>query len=246
MQWSGEAIIIGTRRYGEADALVDVLSRAEGRYRGFVRGGMGRRQRGTLQVGNLVAARWRARLEENLGSLVLELKEAAAAALFDRPARLAGLSAAAALLLLVLPEREAHPAVYDAFAELLGLLADEALADEEWAAAMVRFEAGLLAELGYGLDLKSCAATGMVEDLAYVSPRTGRAVSAAAGKPYKKKLFPLPRFLVVEEAAASKADLRAGFAMTGHFLEGHLLFPLGRRLPEARGRLMRYFEEDEG
>lgn len=244
MEWSGNAIIIGARKYGEADALVDVLSHKEGRYCGFVRGGMGRRQRGILQVGNGVVATWRARLQANLGSMRLELKEARAVQLFDQPSRLAGLASAAALLLTSLPEREPHPKIYEALFELLGMLTNDQITDTEWATAMVHFEAGLLAELGFGLDLESCAATGEVSDLVYVSPRSGRAVGAEAGQPYREKLFALPGFMI-GEAVATKADLRAGLVLTGHFLEHHLLAPLGRKLPEARARLLTYFEDEK-
>ena len=171
--------------------------------------------------------------------MTLELKVARAAQLFDRPARLAALSSAAALLLAALPEREPHPKVYEAFAELLHLLTDDQIADREWAMAMVRFEAGLLGELGFGLDLSACAATGEVADLIYVSPRSGRAVGAEAGRPYKERLLPLPAFMI-GQAEADGEDIRAGFAITGYFLERHLLAPLGRPLPDARARLLGY------
>lgn len=240
MEWSDDAIILGTRKYGEADALVDLLAHREGRYCGFVRGGMGRRQRGILQVGNGVQASWRARVEANLGSMTLELKVAIAAQLFDRPSRLAALSGTAALLLAALPEREPHPKVYEALAELLHLLMDDRIGEEEWAVALVRFEAGLLGELGFGLDLSACAATGEVGELIYVSPRSGRAVSAEAGRPYKERLLPLPAFML-GRAEADREDIRAGFAVTGYFLERRLLAPLGRSLPDARARMLGYF-----
>ncbi len=243
MDWSDDAIILGSRKYGEADALVDLLAHREGRYCGFVRGGMGRRQRGILQVGNGVKASWRARVEANLGSMTLELKVARAAQLFDQPARLAALSGTAALLLAALPERQPHPKIFEAFAELLHLLLDDQIGDQEWAMALVRFEAGLLGELGFGLDLGACAATGEVADLIYVSPRSGRAVGAEAGRPYKEKLFPLPAFMI-GRAEADRADIRAGFAITGHFLERYLLAPLGRPLPDARARMLGYLAGD--
>ena len=242
MDWSDDAIIIGTRKYGEADALVDVLSHQKGRYCGFVRGGMGRRQRGIMQIGNEVHATWRARLEANLGTLSLELTRARAAGLFDHPARLAALSSAAALLLATLPEREPHPRVFQALQGVLDLLAADDIENRDWGVAMIHFEAGLLGDLGFGLDLKSCAATGQADDLVYVSPRTGRAVSTEGGAPYKTKLLALPAFLL-GEAEATNADLRNGFALTGHFLERHVLAAVGRPLPEARARLVGYFAE---
>ena len=243
MDWSDDAIILGTRKYGEADALVDVLAHREGRYCGFVRGGMGRRQRGILQVGNGVQASWRARVEAHLGSMTLELKVARAAQLFARPARLAALSSTAALLLAALPERQPQAKIYEAFVELLRLLTDDQIDDQEWAIALVRFEAGLLAELGFGLDLSACAATGEVANLIYVSPRSGRAVGAEAGRPYKEKLLSLPAFMI-GPAAADREDIRAGFAITGYFLERHLLGPLGRPLPDARARMLGYLAEN--
>ncbi|MCC6918630.1 MAG: DNA repair protein RecO, partial [Alphaproteobacteria bacterium] len=177
MEWAEEAIVLAARRHGESDAIVAVLTRGHGRCAGLVRGGAGRRAGPVLQPGNRIAARWRARLEGHLGTLAAELVHGHAARFLDDPDRLAALSAAAAVADLALPEREPHPRAFDGFVGLLAALE----ADTGWAAAYVRWELDLLAELGFGLDLARCAATGTEADLVYVSPRSGRAVSRAAG-----------------------------------------------------------------
>ena len=232
MEWRDSGFILGTRRYGESALIVEMLTREHGRHAGFVRGGQTPGRRALLQPGNAVAAHWRGRLPEQLGSIDCELIEAHAARLLDDADRLAGLSAATALLQAALPEREPHPDLYAAFAALLGAL-DSSPA---WPQAYVLWECELLAALGFGLDLGRCAATGTNEDLAYVSPRTGCAVSREAGLPYHDKLLPLPGFLW-READANAADIAAGLVLTRHFLLHHLLEPQGGRLPQARERL---------
>jgi DNA repair protein RecO (recombination protein O) len=231
VEWSEDAVVLSARRHGESAAIVTVLTRGQGRYAGLVRGGWGRRGRGLYQPGNRVRAGWRARLAEHLGTLSCELIESAAARFLDDPSRLAALSAAAALSEGALPEREPHPATYDG---LLALI--DALGGEVWAEAYVLWELGLLAELGYGLDLGRCAATGRNDTLAYVSPRTGRAVSLAAGEPYRDRLLPLPRFLT-GQGGGGPEEVLAGLATTGHFLERHVFQPRDRTLPPARERL---------
>jgi len=243
MDWSERAIILAVQRHGEHHALVELLAETQGRWRGLVRGGAGRRMAGVLQPGNEVDARWRARLESHLGSLTVELAAARAGAVFADGARLAGLSAACATLSACLPEREAPPGVYEALRSVLDLLADPSMAAPDWGAALVRLELGLLGELGYGLDLTRCAASGSREDLIYVSPRSGRAVSAEAGAPYREKLLALPAFLLGRQAGAPDRDaVRQGLELTGFFLERHVLEPYGRRLPPARLRLLERFE----
>jgi DNA repair protein RecO (recombination protein O) len=166
-----------------------------------------------------------------LGSFACEPLRAHAAGLLDRAGALAALSSACALAEAVLPEREPHPSVYEATLALL-----EALAGERFAEAYVRWELALLAELGFGLDLARCAATGANDGLAFVSPRTGRAVSAAAGEPYRDRLLALPAFLV-SDAAALARDVLAGLNLTGHFLDRCVFAPEGRTMPQARARL---------
>jgi DNA repair protein RecO (recombination protein O) len=231
MDWRDSGFVLTARRHGENGLIVELLTAEHGRHAGLVRGGQSPKRRALLQSGNLVAASWRGRLPEHLGAFEIELLRAHAAALIDDPDRLAALSSAAALIALALPERESHGDVYQAFGELIGVL-DSA----GWAQRYVAWECALLAALGFGLDLGSCAATGVNDDLAYVSPKSGRAVSRSAGQPYHDKLLPLPGFLW-REAAADGGDIVAGLALTGYFLHHHLLEPHGRGLPEARARL---------
>jgi DNA repair protein RecO (recombination protein O) len=232
MEWRDTGFVLSTRRHGESALIVELLTAEHGRHGGLVRGGQSPRRRALLQPGNRVAASWRGRLPEHLGSFECELVEAHAARLLDDPDRLAALGAATALLVAALPEREPHADLYASFAGLLAALDSGPL----WAQSYVAWECELLAGLGFGLDLKSCAATGTSDDLAYVSPRSGRAVSRAAGLPYHDKLLPLPGFLWREEAA-SQPDIVAGLDLTQYFLLHHVLAPHGGKLPEARERL---------
>jgi DNA repair protein RecO (recombination protein O) len=232
MDWRDTGFVLTARRHGESALIVELLTEAHGRHAGLVRGGQAPRRRALLQPGNLVAASWRGRLAEHLGAYEIELLRAHAAGLIDDADQLAALSAAAALIALALPEHEPHGDVFAGFGALI-----EALDSPGWAARYVAWECGLLAALGFGLDLASCAATGVNDDLAYVSPRSGRAVSRSAGQPYHDKLFTLPGFLW-REAVPSGDDIVAGLGLTGHFLQHHLLAPQGRNLPEARTRLV--------
>jgi DNA repair protein RecO (recombination protein O) len=232
MDWRDTGFVLTARRHGESAVIVELLTEAHGRHAGLVRGGQSPKRRALLQPGNLVAASWRGRLPEHLGAFEIELVRAHAAGLIDDPDRLAALSSAAALVALALPEHEPHG---DVFLGLAGLIA--ALDSAGWAASYVGWECALLAALGFGLDLSACAATGVNDDLAYVSPRSGRAVSRSAGRPYHDKLLPLPGFLW-RETQAGGADIVAGLDLTGHFLHHHLLEPQGRGLPEARARLV--------
>lgn len=231
MDWTDDGIVLTARRHGESAAIATLLTRDHGRHAGLVRGGGARRHRGTLQPGNRVAAVWRARLDEHLGNFTLEPTESVAARLLDRPGPLAALASACALVEAGLPEREPHPELYDATLRLLAALDSAA-----WALAYVGWELGLLTALGYGLDLDRCAVTGDAADLAYVSPRSGRAVSRAAGEAYRDRLLPLPGFLL-GPAAAEPDTLLAGLRLTGHFLDRHLLRPQGAAMPDARIRL---------
>jgi DNA repair protein RecO (recombination protein O) len=233
MQWSDEGIILGVKRHGETSVIADVLTRDHGRYLGLVRGGRSRVQRPVLQAGNSVAAVWRARIEDHLGGFVLEPVKLRAASIMDDPFRLAGLMTLTALAQL-LPEREAHRRLHEASL----LVLDQLEADGVWPALLVRWEMGLLEELGFGLDIAQCAATGVREGLAYVSPRTGRAVSLEAGEPWKDRLLALPAFLGAEGGSPDRADIQAGFKLTGYFLERHVMVPRGVAMPEARDRVL--------
>ncbi len=236
MQWADTGFVLGTRRHGENALIVELLTRERGRHAGLVRGGQSPRRRALLQPGNEVAASWRGRLAEHLGTLDCELIEPHAARFLDDPDRLAALNAAVALLIAALPEREPHADCHASFAALLKSLEATTEAATDRARAYVGWECELLAAVGFGLDLARCAVTGTNQDLAYVSPRTGRAVSRETGDPYRDKLLPLPGFLWRPEASAAPADIVAGLILTGHFLLHHLLEPQGGLLPQARER----------
>ena len=238
MEWSDEAIVLSWRRHGENSAVITVLSRAAGRHAGMVRGGGRPRLRAVLQPGNRVQARWRARLAEHLGTFECELVSAAAVTMMNDPRRLAGLAAACAVAEATLPEREAHPVVFDAFAALLDALPS----GDGWPSGYVKWELGLLAELGFGLDLSRCAATGGNDQLAYVSPRTGRAVSLSAGEPYRDRLLALPPFLLRAGGVGRPAEIADGLALTGFFLDRHVFVPRRRSSPPARERLAAIWE----
>jgi DNA repair protein RecO (recombination protein O) len=235
MEWRDEAIVLGLRLFGESGAIVSLLTREQGRHAGLVRGGAGRRARSLYQTGNRVEARWRARLDDQLGSLSAELIEAHGSRLIEDPLRLAALASAATLAEAALPEREPHRTVYDRLLALLqSLERDEAAA--EWPEDYARWELALLADLGFGLDLSQCAATGATEGLTHVSPRSGRAVSAEAAAPYRNRLLPLPAFLT-GTGRAGPGDVPRALALTGHFLEQHIFHP-PKGPPAARGRLI--------
>ena len=239
MNWTDEAIVLGARPHGETAAVAMLLTREHGRHAGLLHGGQGRKAKGVLQPGNRVSAAWRARLAEHLGTYSLELLGSHAARLLDEPARLAALAAAAAVAEKALPEREPHPAVYHGFLALL-----EALEGDHWAEAYVGWELALLAELGFGLDLSGCAAGGANDQLAYVSPRSGRAVSLAAGEPYRERLLPLPGFLA-GRGGGGDVEVGQGLRLTGYFLARQIFHPQDQPLPPARQRLAERFPEAE-
>ena len=230
MEFEDDAFVLSARAHGESGAIVELLTERHGKYAAHIAGGASRRMKPFLQPGASVVARFRARTEGQLGSAQLEPVGEGPSALFDDPLALAGLSAAAAVAAGALPEREPHPGAYYAFQALAQALA----IPEIWPAVFVRFEAGLLQELGFGLDLSKCAATGSVDDLAWVSPRTGRAVSREAGEPYKDRLLPLPPFLLSSQTGLAQGDVAQGLDITGHFLEAFIFNPLNRPLPPAR------------
>jgi DNA repair protein RecO (recombination protein O) len=228
MEWTDDGIVLGTRRHGEVNAIVELMTREHGRHLGLVRGGGGTRLRPVLQPGNVVRAVWRARLDEHLGHYAIEPLRLRGAALLETAHAVFGVTHLAALCRL-LPERDPHPEVHDRLAAVLDGLDDRAAA----AALVVRFELQMLAELGFGLDLASCASTGQAGDLGYVSPKSGRAVSREAGAPWQDRLLRLPAFLS-EAATPSADDLADGFALTGYFLARHVLEPRGLSFADAR------------
>jgi DNA repair protein RecO (recombination protein O) len=237
MEWRDEGVILSVRRHGETSAIAEILTEKHGRSLGLVRGGRSRVQRPVLQAGNTVQAVWRARLEEQLGTFTLEPLDLKAGAIMIEPFRLAGLATLAGLAQL-LPEREPHGRVYEA----LRIVLDAIDQDEVWPALLVRWEMGLLDELGFGLDLTQCAATGTKEDLHYVSPKSGKAVSRAAGQPYSDRLLRLPPFLKANVSATSQ-DVIDGLKLTGFFLDRHVFEPRGLRMPEQREWIIRKMAE---
>lgn len=234
MEWTEDGVILGTRRHGESSAIVELFTERHGRHLGLVRGGRSKRNRVVLQPGNSVTATWRARLDEHLGLYAVEPGRARAAGLMQCAHALYGFAVLAAHLRL-LPERDPHPALYRRFLETLDSLADPLAG----AAALVRFERDLLADLGFGLDLSKCAATGTREELVWVSPKTARAVSRAAGAPYGDRLLALPGFLLESGTGTpAAADIGAGFRLTGHFLVRHVHDPRRLAMPPERQRII--------
>src|SRR5262245_4185880 len=232
MEWTDEGIVLGVRRHGESSAIVELLTREHGRHLGLVRGGAGSRMRPLLQPGNGVRAVWRARLDEHLGTYVVEGLRLRAGSLLASSHAVYGVTHLAALVRL-LPERDPHQDIYEMLEHTLDDFEDAG----EAAVHLVRFELAMLAELGFGLDLENCAATGETEELAYVSPKSGGAVSRAAGQPWRDRLLPLPPFLRQDDSSAndwSDQDLQDGFRLTGLFLLRHVLEPRGQGHSDAR------------
>jgi DNA repair protein RecO (recombination protein O) len=236
MEWSDDAIVLSSRPHGETGLVLELLTRDHGRHAGLVRGGTSRRLKPALQPGNSVHAQWRARLEEHLGSFTCELARARAGELMDSRERLAGLNAFTAITNAAMPEREAHAPVFLGGEVLLdAMVTEDAL---HWMTLYIRWEVGLLEALGFGLDLSECAATGVTSDLAYVSPKSGRAVSRDGAGIYAARLFALPAFLLDTAAdEPTPQDIAAGLALTGHFLLERVLQPHGKAMPPARYRL---------
>ena len=237
MEWTDEAIVLSARPHGEAAVVATLLTHSHGRHAGLVQGGRSSKQRVNLQQGIRVSARRRARLADHLGSFTVEPVHNSSAAMLDDPVRLACLVSACAVTEVALPDREPHEPVFHGLAALL-----EALETPLWAPAYVRWELGLLQELGFGLDLGTCAATGANDALAYVSPRTGRAVSLSAGEPYRDRLLPLPGFLVGQGGDMAK-EVLAGLDLTGHFLDRHAFASRDTAMPAARTRFIERYRK---
>jgi len=230
MEWHDQGIVLARRRHGESSAIVSLFTRDHGRHVGLVRGGSGRRGAGVYQPGNIVSAGWRGRLPEHLGTFSCELIESIAARLLDDALRLGALTSACAIIEATLPEREPHRSLYEATLDLV-----HSLEQPDWAARYVHWECQALADLGFGLELGRCAVTGQTHDLAFVSPRSGRAVSREAGRAYADRLFALPSFLggPVGEVPGP-ASVLEGLRITGHFLERNVLAANDRPMPAAR------------
>lgn len=241
MEFEDDAYVLSARAHGETGAIVELLTARHGKYVAHVAGGASRRMKPFLQAGARTILHYRARVSDQLGSAQLEPVGEGPSALFDDRMALAGLSAAAAVAAAALPEREPHPGVFLAFEALTSAL----MLPEIWPAVFVRFETGLLQELGFGMDLSKCAATGEVDDLIYVSPRTGRAVSRKAGEPYKDRLLPLPPFMLSAQTGLAVGDVKAGLDLTAHFLELFVFGPINKPLPPARVWLVERLSEAE-
>ena len=233
MEWTGEGLIIGVRRHGETSVIAEVMVEGRGRHMGLVRGGRSAKLSATLQPGNIVQLTWRARLEEHLGTFAIELIRGRAAEFIADRTKLY----ASQLLcdhLRLLPERDPHD-------RLLGLAVHALEGDRtplQLGATLAKFELTLLDELGFGLDLTSCAATGVTDNLTHVSPKSGRAVSRAAAAPYLDRLLELPAFLIGRGEVTGPADIAAAFALTGYFLDLHVWMPRQLEPPATRDALV--------
>jgi len=238
MEWQDEAIVLSATRHGESDAVLEVMTKSHGRSRGFIKGGLGRRNKANLQAGNHVQVAWRARLETNLGRFTVELHHSPLGQMMGDGARLSALAAVTSVVASTMPEHETHTGVYEGLAALIQLLENEDGDSAIWASALARLELGILTELGYGLDLSACAATGQQEDLIYVSPKSAQAVCRESGIPYKEKLLSLPSFLLKgHKIASSKQAAADGLTLTGFFLGRNVWQVQGKGQPAARERL---------
>lgn len=243
MQWQDNAIILSTRKFGEGSAIVTLLASEHGVCKGMVRSISGKKNRAIYQTGNVVETTWKGRLSEQLGGFSSELSSAYSALVLQDNIRLLALCSACALIEKCLPEREPHPHLYACLHELLEAIA----AGDDWQSHYVRFELELLYELGFGLDFSMCAASGKTEDLVYVSPKSGRAVSRVEGAPYHDKMLPLPAFLLEndEKTPVNASEIKNGLALTGFFLNKYVYLPHGWELPDVRARLEALMPQEE-
>ena len=234
MEWRDHGILLTVRRHGESSAIIEVFTEAHGRHAGVVRGGASRKVAPLLQPGAQLDVTWRARLDAHIGTFAVEPLRSRAAAAFSGRMALAGLNAVVALLSYGLPEREAHARLYRQTEQLMDLLGQ----DEIWPLAYLRWEQALLDDLGFGLDLAACAVTGATEGLVYVSPKSGRAVTAAGAGDWAARMLPLPPCLL-GHGPGSDAEIVEALGTTGHFLESRLAMDVAHKpLPQARARLI--------
>jgi DNA repair protein RecO (recombination protein O) len=239
MQWEDDAIVMHTTRFGERDARASVLTHQFGRHHAIIKGGGSKQGRADWQAGNLLRVHWYARLPEHMGSIRGEVLRPFAALLLQDALALTALSSACALCERILQERDPHPRFYQAFLSLLESISSTTVTSL-WLADYVRMELVLLSEAGYGLDLSCCAATGNTENLVYVSPRSGRAVSQHAGHAWHDKLLPLPAFVLEDKAAVTNEQLLEGLRLSEYFLHHWVYAPLGYALPQTRQRLINH------
>ncbi len=241
MEWQNEGIILAVKPHSESNLVIELLTSEFGRHNGLVRGGRSQKNRASLQIGNRVIATWRGRLEEHLGNYKIELTNAYSALLLDDRLSLSGVNTLCTLARM-LPEREPFKGLYEASVLILDHMNDIDI----WPMLLVRWELEFLHQLGFGLDLSQCAATGSKEDLIYISPKSGKAVSASAGEPYKDKLLHLPTFLqrdAVSNHQEINQDVIHGFDLTGFFLSKYIFNPRGQNIPESRARLVYYLTD---
>jgi len=242
MDWVDEGIVLSQRPHGETSSIIEIFTRERGRHLGLVRGGRSRTRRPVLQVGNHVDVAWRARLEDHLGQFTVELRHGYAAEVMDDRMALAGLSSLCSMGRL-LAERDPHANLYEITLFVLSFMGDA----QVWPSLLARWELALLDELGFGLDLKACAASGVTDDLIYVSPKSGRAVSRDAGEPYKDKLLALPSFLREgRQGDPMPDDVLNGMKLLGYFFNKHIFMPREIEMPEVRARLMAYLGKQQG
>ncbi|MFN0022641.1 MAG: DNA repair protein RecO [Parvularculaceae bacterium] len=239
MEFTDDGIILSARAHGETAAVADIFTPHHGRWAGLVYGGQGRTKTPLLQPGNGVKATWKGRLDDSLGFFTLELTHARAGAIMQDRLPLAALMAAAAVASATVPERQAHARIY----HTMRILFDHLGEIDIWPALMARWELGVLSELGFGLTLDRCAATGAADRLIYVSPKSASAVCADAGEPYKDRMLPLPAFLRDSAAPATLDDALDGLRTTGHFIETRILHMANQELPEARRRVVELLRE---
>lgn len=232
-QWAEEALILAVDKFGDHDAIIHVLTPTHGLSRGVVKRGLSAKNKADLQPGTLAMVQWKARLEQHLGTITLEGRHSYASRVMADALKLAAVGSAMSLLRATLAEHDPHPELYHATHHFLQHVAagEEALI---WLSEYVRLELAVLELAGFGLDLSECAATGSIEELVYVSPKSGRAVSRAAGAPYHDRMLALPEFIHHDHAADSLAELLDAMALTGHFLETRLLPELHRHMPPLR------------
>jgi len=235
MEWRDEGVLLSVRKHGEGSAIIEVFTQTHGRHAGLVRGGGSRKMSPILQPGAQLSVEWKARLEDHLGSYTIDPIKSRAVQIMGDRAALAAMGAISALLCLGLPEREEHARLYARTLDLVDALGET----PDWPARYALWETSLLADMGFGLDFSECAATGGTQDLIYVSPRSGRAVSREGGKDYADLMLPLPRFLRMDDPTDDRAAVTDALRTTGHFIETWLMPALGRnKLPSARGRLV--------
>ncbi len=235
MEWRDEGALLSVRKHGESSAIIEVFTAGHGRHAGLVRGGGARKMAPILQPGAQLAVTWKARLEDHLGAFTIDPVKSRAVSIMSDRATLAAMGAISALS-SALPEREPHPQLYARTCDLLDSLGETA----DWPARYALWENALLSDMGYGMDLSQCAVTGVTQDLAYVSPKSGRAVSRDAAGAWADRLLPLPRFLRLDSPESNTPDVLHALRTTGHFLLSELMPAIGQQnLPAARARLVR-------